>query len=135
MVELALWLCCLRATPVLPACPLCLFMLKKGCIGRYLRPFFKCGHALSVKCKVCAVLYSMCFAEWSRLVCRGLRAVFAVNSAIVLLTTGMSTCLDLHAVLCCAVLLIHLDLSAVLCCAVLPMHLGLLDALPCLEVS
>jgi len=64
----------------------------------------------------------MCFAEWSRLVCRGLRAVFAVNSAIVLLTTGMSTCLDLHAVLCCAVLccavlLIHLDLSAVLCCA------------------
>ena len=62
----------------------------------------------------------MCFAEWSRLVCRGLRAVFAVNSAIVLLTTGMSTCLDLH---------------AVLCCAVLPMHLGLLDALPCREVS
>ena len=67
------------------------------------------------------VLYSMRSAEWSRLVCRGFRAVFAVDNAIELLTTDMSTCLDLYAVLCCPFAWMYLLCCAVLCCAVLPM--------------
>ena len=61
----------------------------------------------------------MRFAEWSRLVCRGFRAVFAVDNAIELLTTDMSTCFDLYAVLCCPFAWMYLLCCAVLCCAVL----------------
>ena len=67
----------------------------------------------SAKCVLCCILRVLLNGPG------GLRAVLAVNNAIVLLTTDMSTCLDLHAVLCCPFTWMYLLCSAVPCCAVL----------------
>ena len=69
----------------------------------------------SAKCVLCCMLCALLNGPgWYA---GRLKAVFAVNNAIVLLMTDMSVCLDLHAALCCPLSWIYVPCCAVLCCA------------------